>query len=303
MLRFARLLVFFRSVLFHLLWLRLLVSSLPRVSTCCGSGCPFLFLSRLFGLVCFFLFSGLLRFSASCASGCSSLVPLHRLSSMLWVLLWLCLSCPGAVYPAFLLVFFRLGFLRLLCVSSLSLGLRSLSWCLFLLVFVWFLRSGFSSFSTGSALLCCCGLCLSAFLTRSNLRFPSRRGLPLGQVRLTSASVFLGFYFPAYLGILFCLSPLRSSALFASGVIFVSCSPGELSFSLVIYLVRGWFSWAFSCSSSFVTLPPFFWLFLAVFPLFQSSVSSSCSCSVPLLLSSYPLSVRGSLSPFLGRSS
>ena len=227
MLRFARLLVLFRSVLFHVLWLRLLVSSLPRVSTCCGSGCPFLFLSRLFGLVCFFLFSELLRFSASCASGCSSLVPLHRLSSMLWVLLWLCLGCPGAVYPAFLLVFFRLGFLRLLCVSSLSLGLRSLSWCLFLLVFVWFLRSGFSSFSTGSALLCCCGLCLSVFLTHSNLRFPSRRGLPLGQVKLTSVSVFLGFYFPAYLGILFCLSSLRSSALFASGVIFVSCSPGE----------------------------------------------------------------------------
>ena len=42
-----------------------------------------------------------------------------------------------------------------------------------------------------------------------------------------------------------CLSLLRSSALFASGVILVSCSSGELSFSLVIYLVRGWFSWAF----------------------------------------------------------
>ena len=46
---------------------------------------------------------------------------------MLRVLLWLCLGCLGAVHPAFLLVFFRLGFLRLLRVSSLSLGLRSFS--------------------------------------------------------------------------------------------------------------------------------------------------------------------------------
>ena len=89
----------------------------------------------LFGLVCFFLLSGLLPgFSASCASGCSSLLLLHRLSVILRVLLWLYLGCPGAVYPAFLLGLFSLGFLRLLRVSSLSIGLRSLSWCLFLLV-------------------------------------------------------------------------------------------------------------------------------------------------------------------------
>ena len=42
------------------------------------------------------------------------------------------------------------------------------------------LRSGFGSFSAGSALLCCCGFCLSVFLTRSNLQFSWRRGLPLG---------------------------------------------------------------------------------------------------------------------------
>ena len=90
------------------------------------------------------------------------------------------------------------------------------------------------------------------FLTRSNLRFLLRLGLPLGRVRLTSACFFFFFFFFFFVSSclpmlvsFFCLSPLRSSALFASGVILVSCSPGELSFSLVIYLIQGWFSWAF----------------------------------------------------------
>ena len=100
----------------------------------------------------------------------------------------------GFCFPAFLLVFFRLVF-------------SPPASCFFLLPKAAFsplvsippsvccgvLRSGFSSFSAGSALLCCCGFCLSVFLTRSNLRFPSRRGFPLGRVRLTSASVFSWF--------------------------------------------------------------------------------------------------------------
>ena len=100
------------------------------------------------------------------------------------------------------------------------------------------LLSGFSSFSAGSALLCCCGFMVVCFLTRSNLRFLSQRGFPLGQVSLASASVFLGFELPAYaVSFLFCL--LCSSALFASGILLVSCSPcGLRLISLVLGLVR-----------------------------------------------------------------
>ena len=137
MLRFARLLVFFLRVLFHVLWLRLLVSILlPRFSACCGSGCPFLFLSPFRSGVFLSVLWTSSWFSVSCASGSPSLLMCLRLSSMLRVLLWLYLGRRGAVFPAFLLVFFPLVFLCMLRASSLSLGLRSLPWCLFLLVFV-----------------------------------------------------------------------------------------------------------------------------------------------------------------------
>ena len=135
--QFARLLVFFIKLLFHVLgygWLfPFFFRIFPPAAVLAVPSC----FSPPFSLVCFFLFYGLLPvFSASCASGCSSLLTCLRLSSMLRILLWLYLCCPGAVFPAFLLVFFRLVFLRLFRVSSLSLGLRSLPWCLFLLVFV-----------------------------------------------------------------------------------------------------------------------------------------------------------------------
>ena len=60
-------------------------------------------------------------------------------------------------------------------------------------------------------------------LTHSDLRLPSRRGLPLGQVRVATASVFsVSECLPVMVSFLF-LSPLRSSALFTSGVLFVTC--------------------------------------------------------------------------------
>ena len=69
------------------------------------------------------------------------------------------------------------------------------------------------------------------FLTRSNLRFPSRRGLPLGTSQAAFGLCFLGFQWPAFAGVLSVLPPFLSSALFASGLLFVFCSPrGFLSF-------------------------------------------------------------------------
>ena len=128
---------------------------------------------------------------------------------------------------------------------------------------------------------------------------------PLGRVSLASASVFLGFELPAYAGILSVLSPLRSSALFASGILLVSCSPSGLRlFSLVLGLVRCWFfpetflvptrscSFRPSSGSSFLSFHCSSLWFLLRFS------SRFFCCSLRLLFS-----VSGSLYPFLGRSS
>ena len=137
MLRFARLLVFFLRVLFHVLWLRWLVSILlskfPPAAVLAVPSCfspPFrsgVFLSVLWTSSWVFHFLRPRLFFAFAAPP----VVFHTAGSPLAVprLSRCCLPC-------ILLVFFRLSFLRLLRVSSLSLGLRSLSWCLFLLVFL-----------------------------------------------------------------------------------------------------------------------------------------------------------------------
>ena len=124
MLRFARL-------------LRLLVSILlPRFSACCSSGCPFLFLSpSRSGVFLSVLWTSSWVFRFLCLRLLFAFdappVVFHAAVSPLAVpqLSGCCLPCVSAG-------FLSLGFLRLLRVSSLSLGLRSLPWCLFLLVFV-----------------------------------------------------------------------------------------------------------------------------------------------------------------------
>ena len=130
-------------------------------------------------------------FSASCASGCSLLLARLLLSSVLQVLRWRSLGCPGAAFPVFLLVFFRKVFTACFIFLWLSLVLHSLPWCLLLLVLV-VVFFALASVLPPPVLPCSvwCGFMVLCFLTRLNLRFPSRRGLPLGQVRVASASVF-----------------------------------------------------------------------------------------------------------------
>ena len=128
------------SAFFHMLRLRLLVSVLPlRFSAYCSFGCPFLFLSP---------------FSVCCDSSCSFWSSSRFFRILRLRLLfdfgpppvvfravgspWQSLGCPGAAFPAFLLVFFRkvftACFVFLPCPSGcvFSLGVCSslcLWWC------------------------------------------------------------------------------------------------------------------------------------------------------------------------------
>ena len=166
------------SAFFRRLWLRLIVSVLPpRFSSSCGFGCTFLFLFP-FSVFCDFpVLSGLYPgFSASCASGCSSLLARLLLSSMLQVLHWRFLGCPGVVFPAFKLVFFRKVFTACFVFLCLSLRLHFLPWCLLFHVLV------VMFFAPASVLpppvlpsSVWCGIMVFCFLTRLNLRFTSRR--------------------------------------------------------------------------------------------------------------------------------
>ena len=155
MLQFGLLLVVFLSIFF---------------STRCGYGCLVPFFLRVFppaavlAVPSFFsppfqsvvtlpvLYGLCPSFSVSYASGCSSLLPRLLLSSILRVLLWQSLGCPGAAFPAFLLVFFRMVFTACLvflvprAVFSPLVYVPPRTCC-------GVLRSGFSSFSAGSALL------------------------------------------------------------------------------------------------------------------------------------------------------
>ena len=136
------------------------------------------------------------------------------------------------------------------------------------------------------------------FLTHSNLRFPSRRGLPFGPSQIGFGLCFSPFRVTG-LG----LSPLRSSVLFASGVLCVSFSPGGFFFlsslSRSVLLPSG----PFLVPPGSCGFRPF-WLFLGVVPRFLSSVSPFFQFSVPMLLtSSPPFCWWFSLSPFLGSSS
>ena len=246
MLRFGLLLAVFLSVVFSICcgygWL--FPFFLHAFSACCSFGCPFLFLS-LFSVCCdsscsiwsssrFFRILGLwLLF----AFGTPPVV-FRAVGSPLAVPQW-----TGCCFPCVSASFLSYGFHRLFRFSSMSLGLRFLPWCLFLLVLVGVFFAPVLVLSL-PVLPCSVAVAfwLSCFLTLSNLRFPSRRGLPLGRVSLASASVYLGFELPAYAGILSVLSLLRSSALFTSGILLVSCSPGGLRLvSLVHGLVRCWF--------------------------------------------------------------
>ena len=243
------------SAFFHMLWLLLIVSVLPpHFSSCCSFGCPFLFLPPFPSVVTLPVLYGLRPgFSTSSASGCSSLLARLLLSSVLRLLRWQSLGCPGVAFPAFLLVFFRkvfstcFVFLVPRAVFSPLVSFPSRVCC-------GVFRSGFGSFSAGSALLCCCGFMVICFLTRSNLRFPSQRGLPLGRVRFALASGFLSFELPACAGILsvFVSAPFLCLVRFWNYLSLVftrwvaSGFLGAQSSSVLVL------SWDVSCSYSFV---------------------------------------------------
>ena len=227
----------------------------PCFSACCSFGCPFLFLSP---------------FSVSCASSCS-----FWSSSLFFRILrlWLLfafgtppvvfraadslLAVPrlsGCCFPCVSASFLLLGFHRLLRFSSLSLGLRSLPWCLFLLLFVVVFFAPALVLSP-PVLPCSVGVAFwLSFLTCSNLRFPSRRGLPLGRFRFASASVFLGFELPACAGILsvfvsssfLCLVRVWTSLIVVFTRWVASGFLGAPSSSMLVL------SWVISCSFLFM---------------------------------------------------
>ena len=80
---------------FHLLRLRLSLPVPLRFSVCCDFGCSFRSSSPS---------------STSCASSCSFALARLMLSYVLQVLRLQFLGCPGAAFPAFLLVFYRRDF-------------------------------------------------------------------------------------------------------------------------------------------------------------------------------------------------
>ena len=204
----------------------------------------------------------------------------------------------GSCFPCFLLVFFRLIFTvcSVLLPSpsgcSPSVSVPPSACC-------GVMHSGFGSFSAIFCLAMMLSLLFLCFLTRSNLWFPSRRGLPFGPSQIGFGLCFLRLVLPSLLSVCLRPVPLSCSLLRCSVCLFLPVG----SFSLVLCLVRCCF------------LPGHF-LFLLVrvaFALFGSSLLSfrgSClrslrpfssrflCCSLHLLPS-----IGGSLSPFLGSSS
>ena len=220
---------------------------------------------------------------------------------MLRVLLWLYLGCPGAVFLAFLLVFFRLLF----SVCFIFLPSPSgwfLPWCLFLLVPV--------------VVLCAPGLVLSPPVLPCYIAVPSgclfsdsfespvpvATWSPFWPSQFDFGLCLSLFRVACLIWSPFCWSPLCSSVLFASGVLCVSFSPG------------GFFFLGSLCRSVLLPSLPFLvyprscsfrpsWLFRDVILRFLSSVSPSFQFSVLCCSLRLLPSVGGSLSPFLGRSS
>ena len=238
----------------------------------------------LFSLLCFFLFFGLLPVFFP--------HPAPPAALRFWCISG-CLQCCGFSFgcPSVVRVLFSLHF----CWFSFT-WLSPPASCFFLVPWAEFsplvsvppsaccgiLHSGFGSFSVGSALLCCCGFMVVCFLTRSNLRFPSRLGLPLGRVRLASASVFRC---PPV------LSPLRSSDLFAYGILLVSCSPGGLRF----FFFFPWRSVSFG-----VGFFPGRFLFLLVRVAFALLLALPCCHSaVPVFGLSFLLVLGSFVAPFV----
>ena len=159
-------------------------------------------------------------FSASCASGGSSPMSLLLFSSVLQFLL----GNPSVVR------------LLLLCVSD---GFLSYSFhhLLLVLVVVFFAPALVLS-PTG--LPCSVAVAYGCLFSDSfESPVPVATRSPFGTSQDDSGLCFSWFELPAFASILSVLSLLRSSALFASGILFVS-SRG-VPFSLVLSLVRCWF--------------------------------------------------------------
>ena len=132
------------------------------------------------------------------------------------------------------------------------------------------------------ALFCVTIIVPMMFLTRSDLRFLSQRGLPLGRSGLLRP---LLSWFSGCLHVvvsILCISQFRSSASFTSKVLFVTWSPFGMSLACFGALSSSgfWFSSAVvPFSYSFWWHSPFFRLFLGIFPRLQISVST---VSLPL---------------------
>ena len=309
-----------------------------RFSACCGSGCSlwsfsaFFFPHAVASVDCFrsssALFFRLLQFwlslpvslplfrllslpvlyglrpafSASCASSFSLLLARFLLSSVLRVFLWRSLGCLGAAFPAFLLLLFCMVFPAsfiflpgpLGCISSLV-SVPPSACCGVLRFFLrWFCL----------ALLLWLYGCLFSVSFGSPVPVATWSPFGTSQVCFGLCLFSVSSCLPVLVSFLF-LSPLRSSALFASGILFVSCSPGGLRlFSLVLSLVRCWFfPEAFLVPTRSCSFRPSSGSSLMSFRC--SSLQSLLPFSSQFFVASLRLlfSVRGSLCPFLGRSS
>ena len=187
-----------------------------------------------------------LCFSASCASSCSFAfgappVVFRAAGSQLVV--------PRLSGCGFLFVsarFLSPGFPPCCVYHCLFLGLHFLPWCLLLLVLVCgVLHSGFGSSSAGSALLYLVWHYGSLMFSDSfESPVPIATWSPFGMSQGCYGLCFSWFQDTCMCWCPFCffcffLSPLRSSALSASGVLLVSCCPvGCVWFPLVLCLVR-----------------------------------------------------------------
>ena len=110
--------------------------------------------------------------------------------------------------------------------------LRALPLCLLLVICLRFssLTASVAPQPVCHALFCVTILVSMVLVPCSDLRFPSRCGLPLGRVRAAAASVYLWFSGLLHVVVsILCRSPFRSSDSFASKVLLVTWSPFGMS--------------------------------------------------------------------------